>query len=89
MTDATDREANGRLPNPLGEDGFEFVEYTTDRPQALGQGRPTTRTRMPRSSRTLAPKAHLRGSTSAARAFRTTWTRPPRSTDPMPTSRRS
>jgi 4-hydroxyphenylpyruvate dioxygenase len=32
-----DREAIGELPNPLGIDGIEFVEYATSRPQALGQ----------------------------------------------------
>ncbi len=32
-----DREAMGELPNPLGLDGIEFVEYSTRRPQALGQ----------------------------------------------------
>jgi 4-hydroxyphenylpyruvate dioxygenase len=32
-----DREAIGELANPLGIEGLEFVEYTTSRPQALGQ----------------------------------------------------
>ena len=32
-----DREAIGALPNPLGLDGIEFIEYATSRPQALGQ----------------------------------------------------
>jgi 4-hydroxyphenylpyruvate dioxygenase len=32
-----DREAIGELPNPLGLEGLEFVEYTTTKPQALGQ----------------------------------------------------
>lgn len=32
-----DREANIETPNPLGLAGIEFVEYTTPRPQALGQ----------------------------------------------------
>jgi 4-hydroxyphenylpyruvate dioxygenase len=32
-----DREAIGELPNPLGLEGLEFVEYTTRKPQALGQ----------------------------------------------------
>lgn len=32
-----DREAIGELPNPLGIEGLEFVEYTTAKPQALGQ----------------------------------------------------
>jgi len=38
MTDLPrDREALGELPNPLGLDGIEFIEYATTRPQALGQ----------------------------------------------------
>jgi len=38
MTDSTtDREAIGEVPNPLGLDGIEFIEYATSRPQALGQ----------------------------------------------------
>ena len=32
-----DREAIGELPNPLGLAGIEFIEYSTSRPQALGQ----------------------------------------------------
>ncbi|MBL8352127.1 MAG: 4-hydroxyphenylpyruvate dioxygenase [Burkholderiaceae bacterium] len=32
-----DREALGDVPNPLGLDGIEFIEYATTRPQALGQ----------------------------------------------------
>lgn len=32
-----DREARIDAPNPLGLAGIEFVEYTTPRPQALGQ----------------------------------------------------
>jgi 4-hydroxyphenylpyruvate dioxygenase len=32
-----DREAIGEVPNPLGLDGIEYVEYTTREPQALGQ----------------------------------------------------
>jgi 4-hydroxyphenylpyruvate dioxygenase len=32
-----DREALPQSANPLGLDGIEFVEYTTSRPQALGQ----------------------------------------------------
>ena len=32
-----DREALGEVPNPLGLDGIEFIEYATTRPQALGQ----------------------------------------------------
>lgn len=31
------REALGELPNPLGLQGVEFIEYATARPQALGQ----------------------------------------------------
>ena len=34
---APDREAIGEVPNPLGLDGIEFIEYATSRPQALGQ----------------------------------------------------
>ena len=37
MTPAHDREAIGELPNPLGLDGIEFIEYSTSRPQALGE----------------------------------------------------
>ena len=32
-----EREALGEVPNPLGLDGIEYVEYTTNKPQALGQ----------------------------------------------------
>ena len=32
-----DREAIPDAPNPLGLDGIEFIEYTTSKPQALGQ----------------------------------------------------
>jgi 4-hydroxyphenylpyruvate dioxygenase len=32
-----DREHIGELPNPMGIEGLEFVEYTTAKPQALGQ----------------------------------------------------
>ncbi len=32
-----DREALGEVPNPLGLNGIEFVEFATTRPQALGQ----------------------------------------------------
>jgi 4-hydroxyphenylpyruvate dioxygenase len=32
-----DREAIGAVPNPLGLDGIEYIEYTTRQPQALGQ----------------------------------------------------
>jgi 4-hydroxyphenylpyruvate dioxygenase len=34
---ASDREALGEAPNPLGLDGIEYIEYTTTQPQALGQ----------------------------------------------------
>jgi 4-hydroxyphenylpyruvate dioxygenase len=37
MPTSTDREAISDAANPLGLDGIEFVEYTTSRPQALGQ----------------------------------------------------
>ncbi|MDB5963512.1 MAG: 4-hydroxyphenylpyruvate dioxygenase [Polaromonas sp.] len=37
MTPATDREAIADVANPLGLDGIEFIEYTTSKPQALGQ----------------------------------------------------
>ncbi|GMV46174.1 MAG: hypothetical protein AMXMBFR66_15720 [Pseudomonadota bacterium] len=36
-TQRLDREADIESPNPLGLAGIEFVEYTTPRPQALGQ----------------------------------------------------
>lgn len=36
-TATLDREALGELPNPLGLEGIEFIEYATTRPQALGQ----------------------------------------------------
>ena len=39
---SVDREAIAELPNPLGLDGIEFVEYATSRPQALGQVLETT-----------------------------------------------
>ncbi len=32
-----DREAIAEVPNPLGMEGIEFIEYATSRPQALGQ----------------------------------------------------
>ncbi|MDH4050180.1 MAG: 4-hydroxyphenylpyruvate dioxygenase [Rubrivivax sp.] len=32
-----EREAIGEAPNPLGLDGIEYIEYSTSRPQALGQ----------------------------------------------------
>jgi 4-hydroxyphenylpyruvate dioxygenase len=37
MTSSLDREAIVEASNPLGIEGIEFVEYTTPRPQALGQ----------------------------------------------------
>jgi len=36
-TSSLSREADIETPNPLGLAGIEFVEYTTRRPQALGQ----------------------------------------------------
>ncbi|WP_332778445.1 VOC family protein [Polaromonas sp.] len=35
--DAKDRESIPEVANPLGLDGIEFIEYTTSKPQALGQ----------------------------------------------------
>lgn len=32
-----DREAIGNVPNPLGLNGIEYIEYITNQPQALGQ----------------------------------------------------
>lgn len=37
LTAAPDREAIPEAANPLGLDGIEFIEYTTAKPQALGQ----------------------------------------------------
>jgi 4-hydroxyphenylpyruvate dioxygenase len=37
MTPTLNREAVLDLPNPLGLEGIEFIEYSTPRPQALGQ----------------------------------------------------
>lgn len=37
MINSADRELISRNQNPLGIDGIEFVEYTTRKPQALGQ----------------------------------------------------
>lgn len=39
MTQAAEanREAISEVPNPLGMEGIEFIEYATSRPQALGQ----------------------------------------------------
>ena len=34
---SVDREFISDAPNPLGLDGIEFIEYTTSKPQALGQ----------------------------------------------------
>ena len=34
---AAHREAVPEMPNRLGIDGIEFIEYATRRPQALGQ----------------------------------------------------
>src|SRR2546422_11587741 len=34
---AADREAILDTANPLGLDGIEFIEYSTSKPQALGQ----------------------------------------------------
>jgi len=36
-TDTHDRESIPELPNRLGIEGIEFIEYATSRPQALGQ----------------------------------------------------
>ncbi|MFZ9656747.1 MAG: 4-hydroxyphenylpyruvate dioxygenase, partial [Limnohabitans sp.] len=36
-TQTTDRESIPELPNRLGIEGIEFIEYATSRPQALGQ----------------------------------------------------
>jgi 4-hydroxyphenylpyruvate dioxygenase len=37
MSSTADREAIATATNPLGLDGIEFVEYSTSKPQALGQ----------------------------------------------------
>ena len=37
LAPAIDREAVPQLPNRLGLEGIEFIEYATSRPQALGQ----------------------------------------------------
>ncbi len=34
---ASGRELPAEVPNPLGLEGIEFIEYTTSKPQALGQ----------------------------------------------------
>ncbi len=37
MSPGLEREARIEMPNPLGLAGIEFIEFTTPRPQALGQ----------------------------------------------------
>ena len=37
MNTGADREAISSATNPLGLDGIEFIEYSTSKPQALGQ----------------------------------------------------
>src|SRR6202049_5251611 len=37
MTQASDRELTAVTSNPLAMDGIEFIEYSTSKPQALGQ----------------------------------------------------
>ena len=37
MTETSDRESIAGADNPLGLDGIEFIEYSTSKPQALGQ----------------------------------------------------
>jgi len=37
QTPGADREAISEVPNPLGMEGIEFIEYATTKPQALGQ----------------------------------------------------
>ena len=37
MADQRDRESLGDATNPLGLDGIEFIEFSTAKPQALGQ----------------------------------------------------
>ena len=37
MTETSDRELIAGADNPLGLDGIEFIEYSTSKPQALGQ----------------------------------------------------
>jgi 4-hydroxyphenylpyruvate dioxygenase len=37
MTETSDRELIAAADNPLGLDGIEFIEYSTSKPQALGQ----------------------------------------------------
>ena len=35
-TEDINREALPEIPNPIGLDGIEFIEYSTSKPQALG-----------------------------------------------------
>src|ERR1700681_2003688 len=37
MTELSDRELTAVASNPLAMDGIEFIEYSTSKPQALGQ----------------------------------------------------
>ncbi len=37
VTQTSDRELIAGAANPLGMDGIEFIEYSTSKPQALGQ----------------------------------------------------
>ena len=37
MPDQSDRESIADATNPLGLDGIEFIEFSTAKPQALGQ----------------------------------------------------
>jgi 4-hydroxyphenylpyruvate dioxygenase len=37
MIPTADRESIADVANPLGLDGIEFIEYSTSKPQALGQ----------------------------------------------------
>ena len=37
ISDKADREAVPEPPNPIGMNGLEFIEFTTSRPQALGE----------------------------------------------------
>src|SRR5438067_6947524 len=37
MTQLSDRELTAVASNPLAMDGIEFIEYSTSKPQALGQ----------------------------------------------------
>ena len=77
-----EREAAEALPNPIGLDGIEYIEYATSRPQALGQVletlgfRPVARHRSRevllyrQGSMNIIVNAHpglLRGSTASSR----------------------